>query len=106
MLIFRAKKRSILMKGLSKINDKHKKMLIVLVVFVVTLSVNITNADIVAYWSLDDSKGNLVRDSLGRGDGILKGNPEWIKGKFNGALNFNGNGDYVERAGLYTTRGY
>jgi hypothetical protein len=99
MLISRAKKQWILMKGLSKMNDKYEKMLTVLVVFAVILSVNMANADIVAYQCSDYLNGNLVRDSLGRGDGILKGNPEWIKGKFNGALNFDGDGDYVNCGG-------
>jgi len=57
------------------------------------------NADIVAYWSLDDSDGSLARDSLGRGDGVLKGNPEWAKGQFGGALKFDGAGDYVDCGG-------
>jgi len=97
--IFMAKKRWVLMKGLWKMKDKHEKMLIMLVVFTVSLAVNMANADIVAYWSLDDSDGSLARDSLGRGDGVLKGNPEWAKGQFGGALKFDGAGDYVDCGG-------
>jgi len=79
--------------------DKREKMLIMLVVFAVSLTVNMANADIVTYWSLDDSNGNLARDSLGRSDGILKGNPEWAKGQFSAALKFDGDGDYVDCGG-------
>lgn len=87
------------MKGLWKMKDKYEKMLILVVVFAVGLAVSMANADIVAHWNLDDSDGGMAHDSLGSGDGILKGNPEWAKGRFGGALKFDGDGDYVDCGG-------
>jgi hypothetical protein len=72
-------------------------------VFAVALAastpVNTASGNIVAYWSFDDPEGSLARDSLGRGDGILKGNPEWTRGRFAGALSLDGYGDYVDCGG-------
>lgn len=52
---------------------------------------------VVGLWLFDEGKGDTVKDSSGNGnDGKLMGNPKWIKGKFGNALEFDGDGDYVD----------
>jgi hypothetical protein len=54
---------------------------------------------LVAWWRLDEADGNDVADSSGNGlVGRLVGNPEWrpAGGKVGGALEFDGDGDYVQ----------
>jgi len=52
----------------------------------------------VAYWKLDQTEGNIARNSTGFNDGICHGEPIWqsIDGKIGGALQFDGVDDYVE----------
>ena len=52
---------------------------------------------LVAQWKLDDGAGTTALDSSGNGNnGTLVGNPRWGAGKLGGALDFDGNGDYVD----------
>ena len=47
---------------------------------------------LVAYWSFDDT----VKDLSGNGnDGEIKGDPQWVEGKFGKALQFDGVDDFV-----------
>lgn len=51
-----------------------------------------------AHWKFDESAGATAADSSGNGsDGIVYGNPTWRTsgGWFDGALDFDGRGDYV-----------
>ncbi|MFH1477873.1 MAG: LamG-like jellyroll fold domain-containing protein, partial [Verrucomicrobiota bacterium] len=53
----------------------------------------------VGYWKLDEGAGTTASDSSWRGNnGTLQGNPQWVNGRINGALCFNGNGtsDYID----------
>ena len=51
----------------------------------------------VGMWLFDDGGGDVAKDSSGTGnDGALIAGPEWVNGKFGGALNFDGAGSYVE----------
>ncbi|MFZ2146404.1 MAG: LamG-like jellyroll fold domain-containing protein [Sedimentisphaerales bacterium] len=51
----------------------------------------------VAHWTLDDGEGTIAADSSGNGfDGILMGDPQWAIGVLGGALDFDGDGDYVD----------
>jgi len=54
-----------------------------------------------ARWRLDESSGTVASDSVGGNDGTLNGDPTWrpSDGKIGGALEFDGNGDYVEVEG-------
>ncbi|MHC4743629.1 MAG: LamG-like jellyroll fold domain-containing protein, partial [Planctomycetota bacterium] len=51
-----------------------------------------------AHWELDESSGDIAADSVGDNDGVLKGNRHWqpYSGRMNGALMFDGSGDYVD----------
>ena len=50
----------------------------------------------VGMWLFDESKGDIAKDSSGKGnDGELVDNPEWVDGEFENALSLDGDGDYV-----------
>jgi len=52
--------------------------------------------NLVGRWKFDETSGTIAADSSGNGiDGELVGDPQWVPGKINGALEFDGNGDYV-----------
>ena len=52
---------------------------------------------LVAWWKFDDGSGDIVADSSGFGrNGKLIGDPNWIDGIAGGALEFDGDGDYVD----------
>ncbi len=59
----------------------------------------------VAHWKLDDGTGTTATDSSANSyDGTLNGNPAWTSGGFvDGALDFDGDGDYVEIDGTSGT---
>ncbi len=47
--------------------------------------------DVIAMWLLDDGNGAVAKDASGNGHlGQLIGNPQWVAGKFGGALEFDG----------------
>ncbi|MBN2137438.1 MAG: right-handed parallel beta-helix repeat-containing protein [Sedimentisphaerales bacterium] len=53
--------------------------------------------DLIAHYKLDETEGSIAEDSAGDNDGALHGNPLWqpFDGRIDGALLFDGNGDYV-----------
>ncbi|MBW8039208.1 MAG: hypothetical protein FVQ85_04330 [Planctomycetes bacterium] len=50
---------------------------------------------LVAHWKFDDGSGGTATDSAGTNNGALIGDPTWTTGRVDGALNFDGAGDYV-----------
>ncbi|OHB57674.1 MAG: hypothetical protein A2173_04650 [Planctomycetes bacterium RBG_13_44_8b] len=57
-----------------------------------------TGGKLVGWWKLDESEGRNVSDSSGNNhSGSIIGNPQWrpTGGKIGGALEFDGDGDYV-----------
>jgi len=79
------------------------KRLMYLFSFILVLGLTTTSAGqdivdgLVAYWPLDEGVGTEAADLSGNGsDGTLNGGPEWVEGKFGGALDFDGNDDYVD----------
>lgn len=56
-----------------------------------------------ALWNFNEGSGNLIHDSSGNGnDGLIYG-PIWSNGVIGGALEFDGQDDYVEAAGIGTS---
>jgi hypothetical protein len=53
---------------------------------------------LVAHWKFDDGSGGTAIDSAGTNNGTLNGDPNWTAGRIDGALNFDGDGDYVSVA--------
>ena len=56
-----------------------------------------TSAALVGWWKLDDGSGTIATDNSGneRHCTLVNG-PQWVEGKVGGALEFAGDGDYVE----------
>jgi len=51
---------------------------------------------LVGWWTFDEGSGTVAHDASGRGhDGTLRGGPEWVIGRVDGALLFDGKDDYV-----------
>ena len=74
-----------------------KKSMYLLGVCLILGAVNYASADLVGHWAFDEGQGTIAYDSSGNGhDGTLRGNPQWAVGKINGALELDGDGDYVE----------
>ncbi len=55
-----------------------------------------SDANLVAHWALDEGGGTIAYDSAGDNNGILVGDPAWTIGQVGGALEFDGDGDFVE----------
>ncbi|MEJ2702906.1 MAG: LamG domain-containing protein [Sedimentisphaerales bacterium] len=55
------------------------------------------SADPVAHLAFDEGSGTVAHDTSGNGyDGTLYGDPQWTAGHIGDALEFDGDGDYVE----------
>jgi len=50
----------------------------------------------IVHYKLDDGEGVIAVDSANGLDGILMGDPQWSAGVLDGALDFDGDGDYVD----------
>ncbi len=71
-----------------------------LVPYVLALSVALTGttkAELVGWWRFDEGAGTTAADSSGNGnDGTLNGDPQWVVGYFDSALEFDGSDGYVD----------
>jgi parallel beta-helix repeat protein len=54
------------------------------------------DTNLVGWWKFDEVDGLIAYDSAGTNDGTLHGNPQWATGQIGGALEGDGNGDYVQ----------
>jgi hypothetical protein len=57
---------------------------------------NPTGSNLVGWWKLDEESGTVADDSVSDNDGSVIGTPQWIAGKVDGALQFDGVDDYVD----------
>ncbi len=56
-----------------------------------------SSGGLVAHWAFDEGSGNVVADAgPNRLDGATLGNPTWVTGVLGSALQFDGDGDYVD----------
>ena len=54
-------------------------------------------AELVGWWRFDEGSGTSAQDTSGNGSGgTLNGDPQWVTGYYGSALEFDGNGDYVD----------
>jgi hypothetical protein len=61
--------------------------------------ISITDPDLIGWWTFDESRGDTAVDWSGHdNNGQLGGNPQWVDGVMNGALDLNG--DYVSIDGV------
>jgi len=67
----------------------------------ILIMTSIASAELVAHWRLDDGSGMVAVDSSGNGhDGTLVLDPQWVAGRYDGALEFGGiSGQRVEIEG-------
>ncbi|MCP4258760.1 MAG: hypothetical protein GY774_14850 [Planctomycetes bacterium] len=79
------------------------RKMIYLVSFALVLSLVLTNIagaanhGLVGWWKFDEGSGNNAFDSSGNENyGLLLGGPQWVAGKIDGALEFDGRNDYVD----------
>ncbi len=77
------------------------KKLIFLTSFVLVLGLVMTSVvgaadpDLLVWYKFDETSGTIAHDSSGNGhDGPLNGDPIWVPGQINGALDFGGDGDH------------
>lgn len=57
---------------------------------------NVAEDGLVVFLPFDEGAGKSVTDVTGNGhDGTFEGAPKWVEGKFNSALEFDGEDDYV-----------
>jgi len=76
----------------------HVSMSICIVSVFLLFVASLSNAELIAYWTLDEGAGEMITDETGNGhDGIFKGDPAWVAGIYGKALEFDGN-DNVEVA--------
>ena len=54
-----------------------------------------SDVNLIAHWTFDEGTGTIAYDSVGTNDGTLFGDPIWTAGQIDGALSFDGSGDYV-----------
>jgi acyl-CoA thioesterase-1 len=56
-----------------------------------------TYPGLVAHWRLDETEGEVARDSLGRFNGVVHGSPLWqpVGGRIGGAVELDGIDDYI-----------
>jgi len=73
----------------------NKLILLVSVVLILGLAGS-TSAELIGRWKLDEGSGTTAEDSVGNNDGTLFGDTGWAEGILDGALSFDGDGDYVD----------
>jgi regulation of enolase protein 1 (concanavalin A-like superfamily) len=62
-----------------------------------TAKAQVQDPSLVGWWKLDETSGITAADSSGSGnDGVTYGGPQWVTGKFGGALDLDGEDDYVD----------
>ena len=73
------------------------KKLIHSVSFILVLGLaSSASAELIGRWKLDEVSGTTAADSVGNNDGTLYGDTTWVEGILDGALSFDGDGDYVD----------
>jgi hypothetical protein len=59
------------------------------------LQLYLEGAGPISHWMFDEGTGSTAHDSAGDNDGTIYG-AQWTSGQINGALDFDGDGDYVD----------
>ena len=76
------------------------RKLFYLIPFILVFGLTLTStasAELVGWWKFDDGSGTTAVDSSGNGnDATVYGDPQWVAGWLDGALQFDGVDDYVD----------
>lgn len=68
----------------------------IVLVFATSLT-SVAKADLVGHWTFDEGSGTVAFDASGNGnDGTVSDSAEWVEGKIDGALYFNGTNSQVQ----------
>ena len=68
-----------------------------LIFMLVLVRTNAAKADLIGWWTFDEGSGEAAFDLSDYGnDGILRGNPQWVDGIYGGAIDLDGDDDYIE----------
>src|SRR4030042_3065682 len=75
-----------------------------LISFIFVLGLAFTNVvkaqddqNLIGWWKLDETSGTVAADSSGHGnDGTVVGGAKWVSGYIDGALDFDGDDNYVD----------
>jgi len=63
----------------------------------VVVPTNAAKADLIGWWTFDEGSGDTAFDLSDYGnDGILRGDPQWVAGIYGGAIDLDGDDDYIE----------
>jgi hypothetical protein len=73
----------------------RKFICLVTLILVLSMTSNVTNAYLVAYWPMDEGTGTTVGDVTGSWDGTFTGDVTWVDGKDGMALEFPGGQNFV-----------
>ena len=67
-----------------------------LIIALVLVLTSDAKAELIGWWTFDEGSGNTAFDLSGYGnDGILQGDPQWVDGIFGGAIDLDGDDDYI-----------
>jgi len=56
-----------------------------------------SKAELIGWWTFDEGSGDTAFDLSDYGnDGILRGDPQWVDGIYGGAIDLDGDDDYIE----------
>jgi hypothetical protein len=73
---------------------------------VLTSAVDAADPSLIGYWTFDEGSGSIADDYSGNGNGgTIEGGPQWVTGKIGGGMQFNGDGDQIQLASVFTTLG-
>ncbi len=76
---------------------------IILAVFLISVPTASAEPNLMGWWEFDEGTGTTAGDSSGNGNnGIIWGGATWTTGQIGGALDFDGDGDYVKVDEHYT----
>ncbi len=82
----------------------HQRMhILIFIAFVVGLGLasmaSAADSSLVGWWRFDETSGAVAADSSGNGnDATLHGDPQWVPGSIRGAVQIDGDDDYLEAA--------
>jgi hypothetical protein len=69
--------------------------IVLFVAFALATVASAQDPNLVGWWPFDETVGTVAEDASGNGnDGVFVGDPQWVPGRVDGALEFNGD-DYV-----------
>ncbi|MHC4501062.1 MAG: LamG domain-containing protein, partial [Planctomycetota bacterium] len=79
----------------------YRRLVYLTILVLVGALVGNASAELVGWWKFDEGSGPTAYDSAGDNDGTLMNGAQWTAGLIDGALSFDGAGDYVAIQNLH-----